>query len=225
MTASADATASGGFYVSSAVGDTTDPIDGAASGLVMCTFEVKSAGKRYVWVRHAADTAQHDSVYASIDGETVANTGGVNIYDVGESRDCATGDYQTYWGASAGDFRYAWTRLGSRSTNCSGNTGAGGVGYPKSDAPGGSMGVTLSAGTHTLTFYGREADARLDRVWITSDPEATPDQLDAPSPTPTPGTTSCGPGYCRKVISCNHHRAARCVPCNVDVNRIPCPWR
>jgi hypothetical protein len=84
------------------------------------------------------------------------------------------------------------------------------------------MGVTLSTGTHTLTFYGREVDARLDRVFITTGAETLPDQPQPPTPTAVPA----GTGNCKVWIRCNGKYKPVTYNCNLPKpGAEPCPWQ
>jgi uncharacterized protein YjdB len=72
--------------------------------------------------------------------------GAADVYDVAEGR----------WAAT-----WQWTVVNGRGTS----------GQPLALNP---QAFKLTAGSHTLTFRGREAHTKLDRIFITDDPEAVP---------------------------------------------------
>lgn len=178
-----DPDASGSAYVDSTVSGQTVP---ASGGTAVCTFRVDTAGRYRVHVRRKAPNANADSMYASINGEAV--TSSTHIFDMGESKDCTTGNYEHFW-ENVDGFHFVWSSLKDRAQNCAGLSGSAGVGYERSQVSGGSVGVDLTAGNNTITFYGREIGAGVDKVTVTSNLSYDPNDIVSPvRPTPRIGT-------------------------------------
>ncbi len=153
-----DAGASGGRYAASAVSGLSDP---SVGGTIACTFNVKSAGTKRVWVRVWAADAQSDSFYISYDGESISAS--THIFDVLDTKNCVTGEPDRY-----PESRWLWVPLNDRTTNCFGAPGQ--FGYERM--------ISMAGGSHTLTFTGRDPGTRIDKVLVTSsltyDPNEAP---------------------------------------------------
>lgn len=212
MRSVADTNASGGFYVDSTVSGSSVPANG---GNLLCTFTIPITGVYRVWLLMMAPDSSQDSMYVSYNGEAV--TSSTHIMDLGENRDCTTQEYEVLWGTAS----YAWRKVPDRSQNCSPLTaGPSATGWERATVVGSGVGgQLLSAGTNTLTFFGREVGARLDYVIITADMSFNPNGS-GPTPTPTPG-------QCKKWVKCNGVAKYLSIPCSMMPQNFtrPCIWK
>jgi hypothetical protein len=204
MATTLDSTAYNGAYVSSSVDGTTTPSSG---GTALCTFSVPTTAVYRFWTRVSTPDSTKDSMYAEIDSEGVDSSH--HIFDMGENVSCPDsgnpGQRDTFWGRG-----WTWTVLHDRGQNCSGTSTSG---YERADTQGGPEGVTLSAGTHTIKFYGREVGAQLDKVIVTSDFSYQPNDFSlTPTPTPQP--------FCHFDL-CNGRAKRHCSPPHA---KSQCPW-
>lgn len=219
MASVSDATASNGFYVATTVAGDVTP---ASGGTAVCTFKVGADGWYRGWARVQSqdDGGNTDSFFIRWDSETApaGSTPGpsTHIFDIAEQITCppASQPAPSSWGLG-----WVWNIVNDRSVNCNGSTTV--PGYERTTTSGDSTpGQFLSAGTHTLTVYGREVGAKIDRIIITTnlsyDPRASV------SLTPTPSVQTC-----RKWVCCKNKCGYITVPCSA-INRNysrPCVWR
>ena len=135
----------------------------ADTGTANYTFTVPSgsAGTYYVWGRVLSPTTGTDSFYVKIDSGTE------DVYDTV----CATGPSASW----------QWTKVNGRTGVTTPCSITGSNSYPRT--------FSLSAGNHTLTFRGREANTKLDRIFITNQASDVPQDAVTPPPDTTPPTT------------------------------------
>ena len=203
MTITGDSTVLGGSYASSSVDGSTTP---ASGGTLVCNFTVPTTATYRMWVRVYAATFSSDSMYAQMDGDSAPVGGGspTEVFDMGESQtsnqvgDCI---YTSNWGSF-----YQWQRLNNRGTF----SGCTGIGTERQ--------LSLTGGSHSVTFYGREVGARVAYIILTQDMSYTPPNTT--TPTPVSGTG------CKRWVRCNHKEGWVPVPCGQGSQRpVPCPFK
>ncbi len=104
-----------------------------------------------------------------------------HVFDQAEQITCPPDNNPSQPGWGKG---WVWNLLNDRDTNCNGSSDV--PGYERSTTSGSAAGMSLTAGTHTLTFYGREVGARLDQITLTTNFSYNP----LLSPTPGPCVVS-----------------------------------
>jgi len=122
------------------------------SGSVTFTVTVPSAGTYYIHgrVMSKSTTGSDDSFFVSVNG------GSEDIWDTMEPGNAWANAWQ-------------WRKVGGRGcTNARAGTGCGNPGsvYPKP--------FSLNVGSNTVTFSVRDANTRLDRIFVTSNPNEIP---------------------------------------------------
>jgi hypothetical protein len=140
METTADGAASGGNYVASATGAADTGNPAVADGRVGFTLDIPADGTYQVW--GLVQTGPYDDVAMNNDP---------NSFWVCMDVDPPTAAGCTNWNSITGDGTYQWDDVHDAA------------------AVDVAIDFTLTAGTHELHVYAREANTRLDRVLVTDD--------------------------------------------------------
>jgi hypothetical protein len=204
MVKTVDLTAIGGGYASTTVSGVTTP---ASGGTFQCPFTIPTTGDYRMWVHLTATTAQTDSMFVQFDFDPppVGTTPGptTEVFDFAESQTFSTPP-PTCIGHQEFDPSWQWNKLNNRGTDINGCTGLGAE----------RILYGLTAGAHTVTFFGREVGAKVDFVILTTDLNYNPANSFLPSPTPAAAT-------CVRGFLCNRRTLFVAQPCN-SIPRSPC---
>ena len=212
MASHADATAHGGAYVSSSAASTSDPTVG---GYALCTFSVPADGTYRVQMRVQVADSNSDSFFVQVDGESIDAGGADHIFDAGEAQQpCLLGGcaLTQYFSEQPGE--WVWNPLNNRNDTsyCSNTICTNPTGHGLERV----LTLTTAANPHTIKIYGREAGAKLDYVYLTTNLNYYPVDL---TPTPTPV------GGCSAHIRCHQQEHwVTGLSCPPPKKLDPCPW-
>jgi hypothetical protein len=150
-----------------------------------------------------------DSVYMELDSEGTppGNNTDTQVFDMGEAQQpcSATGCvYINYINEQGTPAPFRWIQINRRDGNC--------LGFCFSPPHGPQRLMSLTAGTHTMKFYGREINSGMDTVILTTDPNFTPTD---------PNTSGTGPPHwhrCKGVAYQHRHAPGTLYP-----HTHPCP--